>query len=419
MSMGQDHAPAALGPLAGIRVLDLTAVVSGPLATQILADQGAEVIKIEPPNGGDHGRFIGPGFEGFSALFAACNRNKRSLVIDLAVPEGVELARALARQVDVFIQNFRPGVAERLGLGYQTLTSSHPDLIYVSISGFGPDGPYASRRAYDAVIQALSGLADSQAAPGGEPALVSSLICDKVAALTAAQAITAALFARDRGQGGRHVSVSLLDANLAFNWPDVMWNQTFGDPSFAPGAALAETYRLWKTADGHVAIVFMGPNALRDWSRALGADPALETETFESVLAQRARWFELVGVWEALIGRLTTDEALQRFHAQSIPAGPVRRREALMDDAQIRHNRAVVEIMDPARGPIRMARAGARFSGFEPPSPASAPEMGRHSREILADFGLSAGDIDALLRARIVRQHDPARPEPASMDSRA
>jgi crotonobetainyl-CoA:carnitine CoA-transferase CaiB-like acyl-CoA transferase len=395
------------GPLAGVRILDLTAVVSGPMATMMLADQGAQVIKLEPPHGGDHGRYIGPGFDGYSALFASCNRNKRSLVVDLARPEGAALVRRLACQVDVFVENFRPGVADRLGIGYDRLRAGNADLIHASITGFGPDGPYAGQRAYDSAIQALSGFADSQAAPGAEPALVSSLVCDKVAALTMAQAISAALYARAMGKGGQRVQISLLDANIAFNWPDVMWNHTFTSPGFVAGPTLAETYRLWRTADGHIAVVFIAQDAFAGWCRALDAGPELTAERFASLAAQRARWAELVPFWEAQIASFTTTEVLRRFHAQAVPAGAVHRRSALMTDEQVQHNGTIVEIADAEMGAIRTARPPARFAGFEPPLPARAPDLGRHSRAVLAGFDVAPDEIAALIGAGVVRDSGP------------
>lgn len=395
---------AAGGPLAGVRVLDFSAVVAGPMAAAMLADQGASVVKIEQPLGGDHGRYIGPGFDEFGALFAACNRNKRSLALDLRTPEGVAVVHRLAAEADVVIENFRAGVADRMGIGYEALSRLRPDLIYLSITGFGPDGPYAGQRAYDSVIQSLSGLADSQSAHGGQPALVSSIICDKATALTAAQAVAAALFARERGEGGRRIDVSLLDASLAFNWPDVMWNHTLLGEDFAPGPTLSETYRLWRTRDGHIAIVFIAEDAFRGWARALSAGPEIESETFADLKAQRARWEELVPLWESRLAAMTTEEALARLHAQSVPAGRVRPRAELMDDPQVRHNGALVEIDDPRRGRIRLARPGARFSGFEPKPPRCAPAIGGDSAEVLAEAGLAAAEIGALIESGVVRQ---------------
>ncbi len=395
------------GPLEGVRVLDLSTVVAGPLSTMILADQGAEVLKIEPIAGGDHGRGIGPGFPEFSALFASCNHNKRSVALNLQAAEGVAVLRRLVETTDVVVQNFRPGVAKRLGVDFDSLRQCRQDLIYASITGFGPDGPYSGDRAYDAVIQALSGLADSQAAIGGEPMLVNTIICDKAAAFTVAQAIAAALFARERRGCGEHIEVSLLEAGLAFNWPDAMWNYTFTGSDFRPGLELSQTYKLWKTRDAHVAVVFMGPSALRDWLAALEADPALAEGPYDTTDSRRARWLELEPVWTERFAAHAWQDVLDRFHALGVPAGVVRRRGELPNDPQVRHNGSIREIDHPAFGPTRVVKPGARFATFESPAPLPAPRLGEHTLAVLEEVGLSAAEIAALASRGVIGQPAP------------
>ena len=196
------------GPLEGYRIIDLTAFITGPLACMILADQGADVIKIEPPGIGDLMRYMGTGRGGTSALFASCNRSKRSVVLNLRESRGRELLERLTADADVFVQNFRPGVVERLGIHEERMRELQPDLIYVSINAFGEVGPYAERPAFDHIVQGLSGVASVQTNPEtGEPAFVRQAVCDKVTAYTTAQSITAALLARERGAGGQHLRV--------------------------------------------------------------------------------------------------------------------------------------------------------------------------------------------------------------------
>ena len=227
------------GPLEGIRVIDLTTMVSGPLASSILGEQGAEVIKVEMPGTGDLIRHIGSSRGGLSAIFATLNRNKRSVVLNLREPRGRELLERLLEGADVFMQNFRPGVMAGMGFGEPELRRLNPELIYVSINGFGETGPYAQRRVYDIVIQALSGLAASQADPQtGTPDLVRNIVCDKVTAVSAAQAISAALFARERGAGGQHVRLAMLDSTIAFLWPDGMQSLTYLGEGATPPAPL-------------------------------------------------------------------------------------------------------------------------------------------------------------------------------------
>ena len=208
------------GPLTGFRIVDLTAVVAGPLATALLADQGADVIKVERPSG-DIQRHVGSARGGMSGNFHVLNRGKRSISVDLKQARGREIVERLAAGADALVQNFRPGVTDRLGLGWEALSARNPRLVYVSMSGFGPDGPHARRRAYDPIIQARSGLVSAQGAARGEdPEQINQLLCDKITAYVASQATTAALLARERTGSGQHVTVSMLDSAIAFLWPD-------------------------------------------------------------------------------------------------------------------------------------------------------------------------------------------------------
>src|ERR1700744_5837758 len=216
------------GPLDGYRIVELTSMVSGPLATMILADQGADVIKVENPDGGDHTRASNNRRNGFSASFLNNNRNKRSLALDLKNPAARDALLRLIGTADVFIQNFRPGVVERMGLGEDTVRSVAPNIIYVSISGFGETGPYAQKPVYDPLIQGVSGLASVQAGSDTErPRLVRTIVPDKLTAYNAAQAISAALLSRARTGNGQHIRLSMLDAIVAFLWASDMGSQTF------------------------------------------------------------------------------------------------------------------------------------------------------------------------------------------------
>ena len=216
------------GPLDGIRIIDLTSMLSGPWATMILADQGADVIKVEEPRQGDHTRSYGNRRNGFSASFLNLNRNKRSLAIDLKTPQGVEIVKRLCQTADVLVQNFRPGVVERLGIDEDNIRKVAPDIVYVSISGFGENGPYAQKPVYDPIVQAFSGLTTVQAgADDRRPRLIRTVLPDKLTAVTAAQAIAAALVGRLRSGKGQHVRLAMLDAVLAFLWASDMGAQTY------------------------------------------------------------------------------------------------------------------------------------------------------------------------------------------------
>src|SRR3954449_11518605 len=242
------------GPLHGYRIVDLTSMISGPLATMILADQGADVIKVENPDGGDHTRAANNRRGGYSASFLNNNRNKRSVALDL---KGAAAKQALLRLVataDVFVQNFRPGVADRMGLGEAAIRAVRPDIVYVSISGFGERGPYAQKPVYDPLIQAVSGLATIQAGSDHErPRLVRTIIPDKLTAVTASQAITAALLARERTGEGQHVRLSMLDAVIAFLWASDMGSQTFVGGDFPQQEAASFIDLIYETADDYIS----------------------------------------------------------------------------------------------------------------------------------------------------------------------
>ncbi len=394
-----DAGPAgpAAGPLAGVRVIDLTAMVSGPLATAVLADQGADVVKVEPPGTGDLIRHIGTSRGGLSAIFSTINRNKRSIVLDLAAPRGRDLLLRLVAGADVFVQNFRPGVAERMGLSEKALREACPDLVYVSISGFGETGPYADRRVYDIVIQALSGMADSQADPEtGAPELVRNIVCDKVTAWCAAQAITAALFARERGAGGQHVKLSMLDASVAFLWPDSMQGHTYlGEGATAP-AHLAGFLSVRRTADGYMTIFAIADAEFAGLCRAVERPDLIGDSRFADTTARMKNADALARVLDEATGRRTTAELCARLEAEDVPHAPVNRLAELHADPQVVENGLVLEIEHPAAGRLRTPRPVARFARTPAAVRCAAPSLGEHGAEILAELGVSAAEIEAL-----------------------
>src|SRR5271155_5285394 len=295
------------GPLHGYRVVDLTSNVAGPLATMILADQGADVIKVEAPDGGDATRAGGDGRGGFSASFLNNNRNKRSIVLDLKTPGGVKALMRLAAGADVFVQNFRPGVADRLGVGEEPVRAVSPKIVYVSISGFGEKGPYAEKPAYDPVIQGFSGLATVQAGSDeARPRLLRTILPDKLTAITASQAITAALLAHERTGEGQHVRLSMLEAVVAFLWSSDMGGQTFvGDEPARQEAATAFDL-IYETADGYMTAAALTDRQWADLARVAERPEWLEDERFKTpALRQKNIDARLQLTQEALIGRPT------------------------------------------------------------------------------------------------------------------
>lgn len=386
------------GPLDGVRIVDMSNVVSGPMAVQMLADQGADVVKVEQPKVGDISRFMGQQRGGVSAMFAVLNRNKRSLALNLGTGTGTGKGRDilfdLTKTADVLVQNFRPGTMDRMGIGYEVLSRINPDLIFVSISGFGEDGPYSRRRVYDPVIQGVTGFAASQAAPrGGAPELVRNIVCDKATALTAAQAITAALFARERGAGGQHVEISMMDSGLAFLWPDGMWNNTMTGDGITPMPSLGEIYRVTKTKDGFITYLCVSDEEWRAMCRALGK-PELGTDPRYATIPDRLGSLDtMIEFLDAEISGWKTDEICARMDAEEVPYAKVNRLEDVPRDPQIRHRQSIAEFEHPFGGAMRMPHPPARF----PKTPAnirfSSPMLGQHSEEILAELGHSADQI--------------------------
>ncbi len=392
------------GPLAGIRILDVSAILSGPLATMLLADQGAEVIKVEAPGIGDLLR-LGPFRRGgVSAFFANANRGKRSIVLDLAQARGREIARELARRADVFVQNWRPGAAERLGLGPDELRARNPGLVYVSISGYGDSGPYRDRRVYDPIIQGLTGHVAVQRNPEYPiPDLVRNVVADKASAYTVAQAVTAALFARERGAGGQHVRIPMLDASLAFFWPDGMMAHTLVGPGVVPGPTLYELYRLQPTADGYLIYFAVSDAEMHGLFRALGHPEWCSDTRFGALESRRVpENFQLLGeLLDAAFRTWKTRELLERLVAEQVAAGAVLSLEEVLEDPQVRHNAAVFERDHPAAGRMREPRPPARFerTPSEPGRP--APLHGEHSDEILAELGIADAERAALRAAGV------------------
>ncbi|MFT7246915.1 MAG: crotonobetainyl-CoA:carnitine CoA-transferase CaiB-like acyl-CoA transferase [Candidatus Azotimanducaceae bacterium] len=345
----------AHGPLAGVRILDLSSVVSGPMSAVILADQGADVIKIEPPGWGDGIRGLGASRNGLSAIFSLINRNKRSVGINLKHPEGQRLVKLLAGTADVVLQNYRPGKMARLGLGYEDLAALNSELIYASISGMGEVGPYAEQKVYDYVIQGMSGALDAQA-ENGEPKMVRTIVYDKVTALTTAQAITAALYAREKGAGGQHLKIAMLHAGIYFNWPDLMWNYSFKGEDVQYAGDLADMYEISHAKDG--AIV----------SHHLGADTS----------------------------QYSTSELLSILAENDIPVSRVNLRQEVADDPQVKALDLLEELDHPRGGRMQLPKAPVTFSKTPTQHRYHSPEVGQHTVEVLTELGLEMVDMRAL-----------------------
>ncbi len=395
---------AMAGPLDGIRVLDLTAMASGPYATAVLGDQGADVVKVEPPGHGDLLREIGTTRGGISAIFATLNRNKRSLVLDLSSESGLALLLRLADRADVFVQNFRPGVVERMGIGAETLRGRNPRLVYVSISGFGERGPYAGRRVYDSIMQAYSGVAAHQANPEtGTPEFVRNIICDKGTALATAQAITAALLARERGAGGQHLKLSMLHAAIAFLWPDGMQNWTYlGESDSAPLGARASLPAIRQTADGFITLTAINDGEFQRLCRALGRSELVADPRFADAGSRARNAAALHEIVNPITRALPTAELAKRLAAEDVPHAVINTPEYIHEDPQVTANELLVEVEHPTAGRMRLPRPVGDFEATPTSLRRPAPRLGEHAEEILGELGLPAAEIAALREAGVL-----------------
>lgn len=400
------------GPLHGVRIIDLTTMASGPLATSILADQGADVIKVEGPGRGDGLRTIGPSRGGMSAIFTSFNRNKRSLVVDLRDARGVAVLDRLVASADVVVQNFRPGAVERMGIGADRYRATNPDLIYVSISGFGEKGPMAQSAVYDSVMQAYSGVAMHQAdLETGEPSFVRSVVCDKGTAIQTAQLITAALFARGQGRGGQHIKVSMLHASLAFLWPDGMQNfALLGDGVSAPLKKSALPM-IRPTADGYITISYIQDREFQALCRTVGREDLIDDERFSTAGPRASNARPLQGLLEATLREYTTTELAKVLAEADVPFATIGDPETIHDDPQVIANDLLFEMDHPIAGRLRQPKPLGEFEGTPTEIRRGAPSYGEHSLEIADEAGLSRDEQRALIDAGILISASAVTPD--------
>ncbi|HUP73664.1 MAG TPA: CoA transferase [Acidimicrobiales bacterium] len=383
-------------PLHGIRVVDLTVAAAGPFATTILAEQGADVIKVERPGSGDFMRSLGTVHNGVTGVFAGFNRGKRAVALDLKDPEGLALLHRLVATADVFVHNLRPGVDARIGVDAATLRAIKDELIYVSISGYGLAGPYAQRPAYDSVMQASSGLAAHQADASGHPQLIRNAVCDKTTALTAAQLITAALLARERGDGPSHVHVSMLHAAIAFLWPDGMQDVTFLDAAPRTKTARATSPPIRRTADGYISITTLLDREFTALCEILDLGALVDDVRFANP-GDRSRNADALHpiVNDALLQWLT-DELATRLEEEGVPHAVVNFVDRIHDDPQVVALGLLVESEHPEAGRMRVPRPPGEFDGTAFANGALAPRLGQHTDEILHELGIDAAARDDL-----------------------
>ncbi len=395
------------GPMQGFRVVEACQMVAGPMAAMLCADLGADVVKVEQPGGGDRMRLLGHRIGAIGALWAGVNRGKRSLVVDLQHPDGVSVVRDLVAQADVFVQNFRPGVAERLGIDEDTLRAVNPGLVYVSISGFGDTGPYIDQKSYDYVVQMLSGMAALQGGDGS-PELIRNIVIDKVTAMTATQSILAALLARAGGAGGQHVRLSMIDTAIAFLWPDGMMQHTLLDTDrVTAGPHMADGYVVRPTTDSYLALIATSNSQFPGLCRALGREDWLTDPRFVTLADREANADVLTDLISAEVARHPGRELVERLHANDVPCALANPVDRVHLDPQVVHNGTLVEHQRPWLGTVREPRPPALYSMTPTSLGRHAPKLDEHTDEILAELGRSAEDVAALRAAGAV---GPRRP---------
>ena len=386
-----------MGPLKGVKVLDLTSMVSGPVGAMILADQGAEVIKVEPVSG-ELVRHMAAPHKGLNPVFFSCNRGKKSIALDLKSNEGKEILFKLAENADVFMQNFRPGAIDRMGFGEKVIRKLNENIIYVSISGFGNVGPYANSRVYDPIIQALTGATDIQAdRVTGEPKMFRIIIADKVTSLTAAQAISSALFAREKHGISQHIELSMLDSMISFFWPEGMAGIVFAENEIDVRKLQGSQDLIYKAKDKHITAGAVSDAEWKGMCRALNREDLIEDERFATPAGRVSNSQERKEITGQEISKWNSQEILSRLQAEGVPSAPLLDRMELLGNEQILANESILRLNYERFGEVRQARPAARFEKTPSEITNPAPLLGEHGREILLEIGYSEEKISKLL----------------------
>lgn len=388
-------------PLAGVRIIELSTMVTASLSSMMLAAQGADVIKVEPVGIGDPMRFIGSQKNGISALFANCNRGKRGLAVNLKDPKGQDLLQRLAADADVLVHNYRDGVMRRLNLGSEKLREANPKLIYAAITGFGKEGPKSQDPAYDHVIQALTGYTGVQA-EDGVPEYMKTLVADKITAYTVAQGITAALLARASTGEGQHIDLSMLQSCLFFLWPDGMMRQTLLADDVTDLAPMADYYRVSETADGYISIAAATDDHWRGVSIVIDRPEIMEDNRFNSIFARSANVALLLKELDGAFADLSTVDALARLKEHDVPCAACLFPDDVIANEQVSAVGALGLEEHPLLGPMRVAEPPVQLAGLQAHIERPCPVHGQHSSEIALEAGLDEAEISVMQEAGIL-----------------
>ncbi len=407
-------------PLDGIRVIDFSRVLAGPLCSALLGDLGAEVIKIEPPSGDDY-RAIGPFSAGESGLFSAMNRNKQSVVIDLKRDEGRTLAQALCAKADVVVENFRPGVAERLGIGYKQLAACNPALVYASVSGFGQTGPDSHRPAYDIILQAMCGLMDATGSPDGAPTLVGDSISDVVSGIFASWGVLAALLARERTGKGTHVDVAMFDATLSLTAGLVARYATTGiapqrvgnrHPTSAPFGA-------YRAKDGHFVVAVLNNRLFERFAHAIGQPALIDDARFADDATRSENEAALRACIESWSGILSVEAVNALLSEAGIPVAPIQNIGEALESEQARERGLLSEAPGSNGGTVRLPRQPVQFSAWPGTRTTRAPRLGEHTLAVLQQqLGVDAARVAALRAAGVVGMDETASTQNETIQER-